>query len=36
LWGEVVMTLEYRVGDVFDRLREIPDGSIDLIVTSPP
>jgi site-specific DNA-methyltransferase (adenine-specific) len=30
------MTLEYRVGDVFDRLAEIPDGSIDLIVTSPP
>jgi len=30
------MTLEYRVGDVFDRLAEIPDASIDLIVTSPP
>jgi site-specific DNA-methyltransferase (adenine-specific) len=30
------MTLEYRIGDVFDRLAEIPDGSIDLIVTSPP
>ncbi len=30
------MSLEYRVGDVFDRLAEIPDGSIDLIVTSPP
>jgi site-specific DNA-methyltransferase (adenine-specific) len=28
--------LEFRVGDVFDRLAEIPDGSIDLIVTSPP
>jgi len=30
------MSLEYRVGDVFDRLAEIPDASIDLIVTSPP
>lgn len=30
------MTAEYRVGDVFDRLAEIPDDSIDLIVTSPP
>lgn len=30
------MTLEYRIGDVFDRLAEIPDGSIDLVVTSPP
>ena len=30
------MSLEYRVGDVFDRLAEIPDGSIDLLVTSPP
>jgi site-specific DNA-methyltransferase (adenine-specific) len=30
------VSLEYRVGDVRDRLAEIPDGSIDLIVTSPP
>ena len=30
------VTLEYRIGDVRDRLAEIPDGSIDLIVTSPP
>jgi DNA modification methylase len=30
------MTLEYRIGDVFERMAEIPDGSIDLIVTSPP
>ena len=30
------MSLEFRVGDVFERLSEIPDGSIDLIVTSPP
>jgi site-specific DNA-methyltransferase (adenine-specific) len=28
--------LEYRIGDVFDRLAEIPDDSIDLIVSSPP
>jgi hypothetical protein len=31
-----VSELTYLVGDVFDRLAEIPDGSIDLIVTSPP
>ena len=30
------MSLEFRIGDVFERLSEIPDGSIDLIVTSPP
>jgi hypothetical protein len=30
------VSLEYRIGDVFDRLAEIPDGTIDLIVTSPP
>ncbi len=30
------MSLEYRIGDVMDRMAEIPDGSIDLIVTSPP
>jgi hypothetical protein len=30
------VSLEYRVGDVFERMAEIPDGSIDLIVTSPP
>lgn len=30
------MSLDYRIGDVFDRLAEIPDQSIDLIVTSPP
>jgi DNA modification methylase len=28
--------IEYRIGDVFERMAEIPDGSIDLIVTSPP
>lgn len=28
--------IEYRIGDVFDRLAEIPDDSVDLIVTSPP
>ncbi len=30
------MSLEYRIGDVFDRLADIPDNSVDLIVTSPP
>jgi site-specific DNA-methyltransferase (adenine-specific) len=30
------VSLEYRIGDVVDRLAEIPDGSIDLVVTSPP
>lgn len=30
------MSIEYRIGDVFDRLAEIPDSSIDLIVSSPP
>jgi DNA modification methylase len=30
------VSLDYRVGDVFDRLAEIPDASIDLVVTSPP
>lgn len=29
-------TARYLVGDVFDRLAEIPDGSIDLVLTSPP
>ena len=28
--------VSYRVGDVFDRLAEIPDGTIDLVLTSPP
>jgi len=30
------VSIQYRVGDVFDRLAEIPDDSIDLIVSSPP
>jgi site-specific DNA-methyltransferase (adenine-specific) len=30
------VTLQYRIGDVFDQLAEIPDDSIDLIVSSPP
>lgn len=30
------MTLEYRIGDVRERMREIPDDSIDLLITSPP
>lgn len=29
-------SIQYRVGDVFDRLAEIPDNSVDLIVSSPP
>jgi DNA modification methylase len=31
-----VSELTYLVGDVHERLREIPDNSIDLVVTSPP
>ncbi len=30
------MVTEFRVGDVFARLAEIPDQSIDVVVTSPP
>lgn len=30
------MTVEFRIGDVFDRLAEIPDGSINSVITSPP
>ena len=30
------MTVRYLVGDVFDRMAELEDGSIDLVVTSPP
>lgn len=30
------MSVEHRVGDVFDRLAEIPDGSINAVITSPP
>lgn len=26
----------FLVGDVFDRMAELPDGSVDLVVTSPP
>ena len=29
-------TITLHIGDVFDQLAKIPDGSIDLIVTSPP
>lgn len=35
-WGGVVSTARLLIGDVFDRLAEIPDGSIDLVLTSPP
>lgn len=30
------MTVQYLIGNVFDRLAEIPDGTVDLVVTSPP
>ena len=30
------MTARFLVGDVFDRMAELPDGSIDLVMTSPP
>jgi hypothetical protein len=30
------VTARFLVGDVFDRVRCIPDGSVDLVVTSPP
>src|SRR5690606_24157489 len=26
----------YLVGDVFDRMAQLPDGSVDLVLTSPP
>ena len=26
----------YKIGDVFDRMAELPDGSVDLVLTSPP
>ncbi len=29
-------TARYLIGDVFERMAEIPDGSVDLVVTSPP
>lgn len=30
------MTARYLIGDVYDRLAELDDGSVDLVVTSPP
>lgn len=30
------MSSRFCIGDVYDRLTEIPDGSVDLVVTSPP
>ena len=30
------MSVQYLVGDVFDRMAELPDSSVDLILTSPP
>lgn len=39
-WGRdpnlVTNTVTFHVGDVLERLDDIPDGSIDLVVTSPP
>src|SRR5690554_1205902 len=34
--GLVVTTARYLVGDVFDRMAQLEDGSVDLIMTSPP
>jgi len=31
-----VSTARYLIGDVFDRLAELPDDSVDLVLTSPP
>jgi DNA modification methylase len=31
-----VSTATYLVGDVFERMAQLPDGSVDLVVTSPP
>lgn len=30
------MSVRFLIGDVFDRLAELPDGSVDLVMTSPP
>ena len=30
------MSIQYLVGDVFDRMAELPDQSVDLVLTSPP
>src|SRR5687768_4508632 len=30
------MTVQILIGDVFDRLRELPSNSVDCVVTSPP
>ncbi|KKK59595.1 hypothetical protein LCGC14_3032830, partial [marine sediment metagenome] len=30
------MTVQYLIGDVFDRMAELEDGSVDLVLTSPP
>lgn len=30
------MGAKLMIGDVFDRMSELPDGSVDLILTSPP
>lgn len=30
------MSVKYLVGDVFERMAELPDNSVDLVLTSPP
>lgn len=30
------MSVDIRIGDVFERLAELPDDSVDCVVTSPP
>lgn len=34
--GEVIVTATYILGDVRDTLAAMPDGSVDLVLTSPP
>src|SRR5690606_34628937 len=34
--GDPVSRAIYLVGDVFERMAELPDGSVDLVMTSPP
>jgi DNA modification methylase len=30
------MSVRYVVGDVFEKMKEMPDQSVDLVLTSPP
>ena len=34
--GEIALTVQILIGDVRDRLRDLPDSSVDCVVTSPP